>query len=58
MYVSMLSQDLNSGWLFAWQGYNLEDATELSLKGDLAVFAANLPTSPPGFAPSYVEMSE
>ncbi|RLM94195.1 putative beta-1,3-galactosyltransferase 19 [Panicum miliaceum] len=39
-------------------GYNLEDATELSLKGDLAIFAANLPTSPPGFAPqSYVEMS-
>ncbi|TKV90733.1 hypothetical protein SEVIR_9G048100v4 [Setaria viridis] len=43
-------------------GYNLEDATELSLKGDLdieSVFADYLPNSPPSFAPqSYLEMSE
>jgi len=47
---------------FAWQGYNLEDATELSLKGDLdveSVFVAHLPSSPPSFSPqSYLEMSE
>nr|CAB3497809.1 unnamed protein product [Digitaria exilis] len=43
-------------------GYNLEDATELSLKGDLdveSVVASYLPSSPPSFAPqSYLEMSE
>ncbi|KAG2534488.1 hypothetical protein PVAP13_9NG067086 [Panicum virgatum] len=43
-------------------GYNLEDATELSLKGDLdveSVFVAHLPSSPPSFSPqSYLEMSE
>ncbi|CAN6291464.1 unnamed protein product [Urochloa humidicola] len=43
-------------------GYNLEDATELSLKGDLdveSVFASHLPSSPPSFTPqSYLEMSE
>jgi len=48
--------------LFARQGYNLEDATELSLKGDLdveSVFVAHLPSSPPSFSPqSYLEMSE
>lgn len=46
----------------ALQGYNLEDATALSLKGDLdveSVLAASLPSSPPSFAPqSYLEMSE
>ncbi|CAL4944949.1 unnamed protein product [Urochloa decumbens] len=43
-------------------GYNLEDATELSLKGDLdveSVFASHLPSSPPSFTPqSYLDMSE
>ncbi|CAL4936545.1 unnamed protein product [Urochloa decumbens] len=43
-------------------GYNLEDATELSLKGDLdveSVFASHLPSSPPTFTPqSYLDMSE
>ncbi|CAL4919604.1 unnamed protein product [Urochloa decumbens] len=43
-------------------GYNLEDATELSLKGNLdveSVFASHLPSSPPSFSPqSYLEMSE
>ncbi|KAJ1293141.1 hypothetical protein BS78_01G045200 [Paspalum vaginatum] len=43
-------------------GYNLEDATSLSLKGDLdveSVVAGHLPSSPPSFAPqSYLEMSE
>ncbi|WVZ60919.1 hypothetical protein U9M48_010877 [Paspalum notatum var. saurae] len=43
-------------------GYNLEDATSLSLKGDLeveSVLAGHLPSSPPSFAPqNYLEMSE
>ncbi|KAF8708489.1 hypothetical protein HU200_029852 [Digitaria exilis] len=43
-------------------GYNLEDAMELSLKGDLdveSVVASYLPSSPPSFASqSYLEMSE
>uniref|UniRef100_J3LTV1 Hexosyltransferase n=1 Tax=Oryza brachyantha TaxID=4533 RepID=J3LTV1_ORYBR len=43
-------------------GYSLEDATGLSLKGDLdieSIFAGHLPTSHPSFAPHrYLEMSE
>jgi hydroxyproline O-galactosyltransferase 2/3/4/5/6 len=44
------------------QGYNLEDATQLSLKGDIdveSVLAGSLPTSPPTSATrSYLEMSK
>ncbi|ONM10434.1 Hydroxyproline O-galactosyltransferase GALT4 [Zea mays] len=43
-------------------GYNLEDATQLSLKGDIdveSVLAGSLPTSPPTSATrSYLEMSK
>ncbi|TVU44517.1 hypothetical protein EJB05_03961, partial [Eragrostis curvula] len=43
-------------------GYSLEDATGLSLKGDLdveSISASYLPSSPPSFAPQrYLEMSE
>lgn len=44
------------------QGYSLEDATGLSLKGDLdieSIFAGHLPNSHPSFTPRrYLEMSE
>jgi hypothetical protein len=44
------------------QGYNLEDATGLSLNGDLdieSIFAGHLPKSHPSFDPHrYLEMSE
>jgi hydroxyproline O-galactosyltransferase 2/3/4/5/6 len=44
------------------QGYTLEDATGLSLNGDIdieSIFASSLPNSHPSFAPErYLEMSE
>lgn len=44
------------------QGYTLEDATGLSLNGDIdieSIFASSLPSSHPSFAPErYLEMSE
>lgn len=44
-----------------WQGFVLEDATGLSLNGDLhiqSIIAASLPTSHPSFAPQrHLEMS-
>jgi hypothetical protein len=48
--------------LFSLQGYTLEDATGLSLNGDIdieSIFASSLPNSHPSFAPErYLEMSE
>lgn len=48
--------------LIAVQGYSLEDATALSLNGDInieSIFASSLPNSHPSFAPErYLEMSE
>lgn len=47
---------------FSLQGYSLEDATALSLNGDIdieSIFASSLPNSHPSFAPErYLEMSE
>lgn len=47
---------------FFFQGYSLEDATALSLNGDIdieSIFASSLPNSHPSFAPErYLEMSE
>lgn len=44
------------------QGFSLEDATGLTLKGDIdvhSVFAASLPSSHPSYAPQrHLEMSE
>ena len=53
---------LSADSLFFLQGYSLEDATALSLNGDIdieSVYASSLPNSHPSFAPErYLEMSE
>lgn len=49
-----VNSDISELFMLYYQGFSLEDATGLSVKGDVdvhSIFAASLPTSHPSFAP-------
>ena len=60
MYVCFNAVPRFKQWMIVClAGLQSRGCNGIVFEGDLAGFAANLPTSPPGFAPqSYVEMSE
>lgn len=60
-FFGLVKSKTDDVFAYIWKGFTLEDATGLTINGDIdvhSVFAGSLPTSHPSFSPQrYLELS-